>query len=50
VNDVGTGESSESSKPVMAVDPIEVPGEPLGFKVSDSGKKLHQFELQSTFL
>merc|ERR1712178_50635 len=29
---------SESSKPALAVDPIEPPGEPLGFKVSDSNK------------
>merc|ERR1712178_547608 len=38
MNDVGTGEPSESSKPALAVDPIEPPGEPLGFKVSDSNK------------
>uniref|UniRef100_A0A3B3TJV7 Fibronectin type-III domain-containing protein n=1 Tax=Poecilia latipinna TaxID=48699 RepID=A0A3B3TJV7_9TELE len=37
-NKIGVGPSTETKSPVLAVDPIEKPGEPIDFHISEIGK------------
>uniref|UniRef100_A0A3B5QNN1 Titin n=1 Tax=Xiphophorus maculatus TaxID=8083 RepID=A0A3B5QNN1_XIPMA len=37
-NKIGVGPSTETKSPVLAVDPIEKPGEPIDFHISEVGK------------